>query len=62
MSAKAIHEAAGKALLAKHLPKGSPGSIIECATVSKDTNWDKLFAEHPGLFAKVLEDAYTRDD
>ena len=54
MSAKAIHEAAGKALLAKHLPKGSPGAAtIDCATVVPDTNWDKLLAENPALFSQV---------
>jgi hypothetical protein len=54
MSAKAIHEATGKSMLAKMLPKGSPGSNVECVTVDASTNWDKLYAENSSLFSKVV--------
>ena len=52
MSAKAIREVTGKALLNRLL---SPGVAIPArfATVTTDTNWDKLVSDNPWLQTEV---------
>ena len=53
MSAKAISEHSGKALLTKFLPANSPGSQLRSAPVFPDTKWDELTQKHPWLLTEV---------
>ncbi|XP_063600025.1 ATP-citrate synthase-like [Penaeus indicus] len=53
MSAKAIREATGKALLQKNLPAGVCAPC-RYAAVTEDTQWDALATQHPWLSAEKL--------
>ncbi|XP_071481540.1 ATP-citrate synthase-like, partial [Diadema antillarum] len=53
MSAKAIREAGGKALLSKHL-KSSSVAAFRGATVTEDIKWDELTTAHPWLLTERL--------
>nr|XP_054767804.1 ATP-citrate synthase-like isoform X1 [Lytechinus pictus] len=53
MSAKAIREAGGKALLGRHL-KSASVAPFRGATVTEDVNWDQLTAENPWLLTERL--------
>ncbi|ELU08772.1 hypothetical protein CAPTEDRAFT_165363 [Capitella teleta] len=53
MSAKAIREVVGKQLLASCLESGVAVSA-KCATVTADTNWEKLVSENPWLTQEKL--------
>jgi hypothetical protein len=48
MSAKAIHEAVGKAMLARAMPAGTCRKPLS-ATVTPNTDWDALLAANPWL-------------
>lgn len=53
MSAKAIREATGKALLQKNLPAGVCAPC-RYAAVTEDTQWDALATQHPWLLTEKL--------
>lgn len=53
MSAKAIREATGKALLQKNLPAGVCAPC-RYAAVTEGTQWDALATQHPWLLAEKL--------
>jgi hypothetical protein len=50
MSAKAIWEVTGKALLAQHLPEGTPGrENLLVADFGHGSRWEEIEAAHPFL-------------
>ncbi|XP_042873943.1 ATP-citrate synthase-like [Penaeus japonicus] len=53
MSAKAIREATGKALLQKNLPAGVCAPC-RYAAITEDTQWDALATQHPWLLTEKL--------
>lgn len=55
MSAKAIREAGGKALLGRHL-KSASVAPYRGATVTEDVNWDELVNANPWLLTEVRND------
>ena len=53
MSARAISEASGKRILNSTLESNCGAAVCRFATVTPDTDWDKLAAEHGWLNSEV---------
>ena len=53
MSARAISEASGKRILNSSLEANCGAAICRFATVTPDTDWDKLAAENGWLNSEV---------
>ncbi|XP_063219294.1 ATP-citrate synthase [Bacillus rossius redtenbacheri] len=54
MSAKAIYEATGKNLINHHLSSGTAAASCRFASVSENTDWNKLVAKNPWLKTEPL--------
>lgn len=58
MSAKAIREATGKALLNQHLPAGSGAAQCRYASVDEDSKWEAVVAGNPWLQNEVGQECH----